>query len=94
MSVIVLVCVDEGKGVYTTLAFLVGAITSMFCGALGMQIATYSNYRTTIMAKHSLGAAFTTAYRAGCVMGFILVSSSMLVLLALILVYKEVMGLK
>lgn len=46
------------------------------------------------MAKNSLGAAFTTAYRAGCVMGFVLVASSMLVLLALILVYKEVMGLE
>lgn len=60
----------------------------MFCGALGMKIATYSNYRTTTMAKNSLGAAFNTAYRAGCVMGFVLVATSMLVLLALILVYK------
>lgn len=60
----------------------------MFCGALGMKIATYSNYRTTIMARSSLGAAFNTAYRAGCVMGFALVSCSMLILLILILLYK------
>lgn len=60
----------------------------MFCGALGMKIATYSNYRTTICARNSLGSAFTTAYRAGCVMGFVLVSCSMLILLFLILLYK------
>lgn len=66
----------------------------MFCGALGMKIATHANYRTTICAKNSLGSAFSTAYRAGCVMGFVLVSCSMLILLVLILVYKEIMELK
>jgi Na+/H+-translocating membrane pyrophosphatase len=60
----------------------------MFCGALGMKIATYSNYRTTICAKTSLGSAFKTAYRAGVIMGFVLVSISMLILLILILLYK------
>lgn len=94
MSGIVFFCVDEGKSVFTTFAFLIGAVTSMFCGALGMKIATYSNYRTTIMARNSLGAAFTTAYRAGCVMGFVLVSFSMFILLALILFYKSLMDLK
>ena len=94
MSGIVFFCVDEGKSVFTTFAFLIGAKTSMFCGALGMKIATYSNYRTTIMAKNSLGAAFTTAYRAGCVMGFVLVACSMFILLALILFYKSLMDLK
>lgn len=94
MSGIIFFCVDEASGIFTTFAFLVGAITSMFCGALGMKIATYSNYRTTIMARKSLGAAFNTAYRAGCVMGFVLVSVSMFVLLFLILLYKEILGLK
>lgn len=88
MAAIVFFCVDEGTSVFTTFAFMLGALTSMFCGALGMKIATYSNYRTTLMAKKSLGAAFTTAYRAGCVMGFVLVSVSMFILLVLILVYK------
>ena len=88
MAAIVFFCVDEGVGVFTTFAFLVGALTSMFCGALGMMVATYSNYRTTIMARSSLGAAFNTAYRAGCVMGFVLVSVSMFILLLLIMIYK------
>jgi Na+/H+-translocating membrane pyrophosphatase len=89
MGAVVFFCVDQAKTWYTTIAFVVGAITSMFCGAFGMKIATFSNYRTTISAKNSLGQAFKTAYRAGCVMGFTLVSISMLVLLLLIVVYKN-----
>lgn len=58
-----------------------------------MQIATFSNYRTTLAAKTSLGAAFKTAFRAGVVIGFTLVAISMLVLLALIFIYKKMMGI-
>ena len=35
---------------YTTVAFLVGALTSILCGFIGMKIATASNYRTTYSA--------------------------------------------
>lgn len=91
MALIVWICVDQMKTWYTTVAFIIGAATSMFCGAFGMKIATFSNYRTTIAAKKSLGQAFKVAYRAGCVMGFTLVSVSMLVLLILINVYKSLM---
>jgi inorganic pyrophosphatase len=76
---------------FTTAAFLAGAITSMFCGAFGMKIATFSNYRTTLAAKSSLGAAFKTAFRAGCVIGFTLVAISMIVLLIIINIYKSMM---
>lgn len=93
MGAVVFFCVDQAKTWYTTIAFLTGAITSMFCGAFGMKIATFSNYRTTISAKTSLGAAFKTAYRAGVVMGFTLVSISILVLLVLILIYKNSLGI-
>ncbi len=43
-----------------------------------MVIATKANFRTTYCAKHSLSAAFRTAYRAGCAMGFALVSIGLL----------------
>ena len=85
---IVWICVDSFNGAYTTFAFIFGAATSMACGAFGMYIATYSNFRTTICAKISLGYAFKTAYRAGVVIGFSLVSSSLLVLLMLIMLYQ------
>ena len=93
MAVIVFICVDQMKSWYTTAAFLIGAATSMFCGAFGMKVATFSNYRTTISAKKSLGSAFKVAYRAGCVMGFTLVSVSMAVLLILINVYQSMMDI-
>lgn len=94
MGAIVFVCVDQAKTWYTTIAFLIGAGTSMFCGGFGMKIATYSNYRTTLCAKKSLGEAFRTAYRAGCVMGFTLVSVSMIVLMVVILVYKSLLKIE
>lgn len=93
MAVIVYICVDQMQGFYTTVAFVLGAVTSMFCGAFGMKVATFSNYRTTLCAKKSLGLAFKTAFRAGCVIGFTLVSVSMSVLLILILVYKNLMSI-
>jgi K(+)-stimulated pyrophosphate-energized sodium pump len=50
----------------------------MGCGAIGMLIATQSNFRTAFTAKSSLALAFKTAYRAGVSMGFALVSIGLL----------------
>ena len=75
MFFIIFGAVEKGKTAYTAFAFAIGAITSMLCGAIGMMIATYTNYRVTFNAKSSgLAEAFRTAYRGGCVMGFALVS--------------------
>lgn len=94
IAVIVWACVDRFSSGYTTFAFLVGAVTSMACGAFGMHIATLSNFRTTICAKVSLGSAFKVAYRAGVVIGFALVSVSLVTLLLLITLYKNLLGLQ
>lgn len=67
-----------GEAVYTAVAFLIGAVVSMLCGCVGMIIATQANFRTTYCAKRSLSLAFRTAYRAGCAMGFALVSLGLL----------------
>lgn len=75
-------------------AFLLGAVTSMACGAFGMKIATFANFRTTQSAKNSLGQAFKTAFRSGTIIGFTLVSLAMLLLLALILLYKSLLKLE
>jgi H+-translocating diphosphatase len=37
---------------YTTFAFVLGALTSIFCGFVGMKIATASNYRTAYRAQY------------------------------------------
>jgi len=57
---------------FTTIAFLVGASTSAFCGYVGMKIATYANARTALEARKGIAQAFMTAFRAGSVMGFAL----------------------
>lgn len=80
-------------GIYTAVAFVIGAFISIVCGAVGMIIATQSNFRTTYCAKKSLAEAYRVAYRAGCAMGFALVSLGLLVLMVLILIYKGIMGI-
>jgi H+-translocating diphosphatase len=74
---------------YATIAYVVGSITSMFCGYIGMKIAVKSNFRTTYAAIHSLSGAFNTAFKAGCVMGFSMISISLAILLALFELYKK-----
>ena len=59
---------------WITFAFLLGAFTSLLSGYIGMKVAVYSNYRCAISAQYSQTQAFRVAYRAGCVMGFSLVS--------------------
>lgn len=41
--------------IFTTISFLVGAITSIICGYVGMKIAVYSNSRTAIQATKGNG---------------------------------------
>ena len=66
------------QGIWTAVAFLIGAIVSIICGIIGMVIATRTNYRVTYCAYGSLSSAFRTAYKAGCAMGFALVSIGLL----------------
>lgn len=75
---------------YAASAFITGALTSMLCGFIGMRIAVAANFRTTYKAMSSLSDAFTTAFRAGCVMGFSSVGIGLGVLLALLLIYMQV----
>lgn len=42
---------DYTRGGFTATAFVLGAITSMVSGYLGMKVAVYSNVRTTISAQ-------------------------------------------
>jgi len=66
------------KGIMTAISFAVGAIISIVCGCIGMVIATQTNFRTTYCAREGLAPAFRVAYRAGCAMGFALVSLGLL----------------
>lgn len=57
-------------GVYSSLAFLLGAGTSILSGYIGMLTATAGNVRTAVAARESLAKGFSTAIHAGAVMGF------------------------
>jgi inorganic pyrophosphatase len=68
------------NAIFSTIAFVLGAVTSLVSGFLGMKIATYANARTTLEARKGVGKAFITAFRSGAVMGFLLAASGLLVL--------------
>lgn len=80
------------NAIFTTVAFLLGALTSVLSGFLGMKIATYANARTTLEARKGVGKAFTTAFRAGAVMGFLLAANGLLVLYVSINLFKLYYG--
>merc|ERR1719277_2559252 len=75
-------------GAATTVAFVVGAITSILCGWIGMRIAVYTNVRTTHQCWKDLSSGFDVAIQGGCVMGLSLVSLGVLMLFLLILGFK------
>jgi inorganic pyrophosphatase len=89
---------------FTTLSFVLGGVTSIVAGYIGMKIAVFSNARTAIQCSGGLAAnlvdpkyrteeqkwkeGFNCAFRAGSVMGFSLTGVGVLVLYLSTLVYK------
>ncbi len=65
-------------GVYTAIAFIVGAACSMASGIIGMFISVKANLRTAAAARHSLVEAVQVAMRGGAVSGFLVVALSLL----------------
>ncbi|KAM1155052.1 hypothetical protein ACFX13_026575 [Malus domestica] len=78
--------------IFSTVAFVLGGITSVLSGFLGMKIATYANARTTLEARKGVGKAFITAFRSGAVMGFLLATNGLLVLFITINLFKLYYG--
>jgi len=89
-GVLIAVAIDDPhtpgvyEGVPTAIAFVLGCLTSVLAGFIGMKIATAGNVRTAGAAKSSIAEAFVIALNSGAVMGFALVS---LALFGLIGVY-------
>lgn len=80
----------NGFSLYATASYLVGSVTSMCCGYIGMKIAVQANFRTTFKAIHSLSGAFSCAYSAGAVMGFSMISISMILLALLLQIFTSI----
>ena len=59
-------------------AFLTGGFFSGLCGWLGMRTATMASNRTTQGAKESLNRGLVVAFRAGAVMGLVVVGFGLL----------------
>ena len=83
----------EGSQVvpYTTIAFIIGALTSMLCGYIGMRIATQCNIKTTYLCGIDIFEGFKVAFQGGEVLGFCLVGIALLVLEILVLTYKAIL---
>lgn len=81
---------DMKAGGLTSFAFILGAVTSIASGYIGMRVAVYSNVRTTINAmKPGYKDCFNTAFRAGSVMGFALTGLGILVLYMTLLFFYQ-----
>merc|ERR1719247_1385599 len=78
----------------TTVSFVVGGITSILCGWIGMKIAVFTNVRTAHECWKELALGFDVAIQGGSVMGLSLVSLGVLVLFALIKVLQMYSPLK
>lgn len=80
------------NGLFSTIAFNLGAVTSIAAGFLGMKIATYANARVAVEARKGIAPAFEVAFRSGSVMGFLLTSMGLLVLYVALLAFRAVYG--
>jgi len=75
---------------FTTIAFVVGSVTSIASGWIGMTIAVEANVRTSCVAydnRGNYGPPFVIAFKAGAVMGFALVALGILNLYILVSLY-------
>ncbi len=80
---------DFNEGIYTALAFVIGAVISSVCAFLGMRIATLGNVRTTIAATRSITEAFKMAFNSGAVMGFALTGLAVIGMLVVVLWFRN-----
>ena len=88
---------DYTAGAMTAAAFVVGGLTSIVSGYIGMMVAVESNARTTTVAINAdegeqYQASFNAAFRAGGVMGYCLTGLSLLVLYAMCNLFSGVEG--
>jgi len=74
---------------YTSIAFIIGAGTSILAGYIGMRIAVFTNSRTTFLCCDSTHRGFHAAFQGGQVLGFTLVGLALLILQVIILIFKN-----
>jgi K(+)-stimulated pyrophosphate-energized sodium pump len=68
----------HAQNVVVPFAFLTGGFFSGLCGFFGMKTATNAGARTANAARHSLNSGLVVAFRAGAVMGLVVVGFALL----------------
>lgn len=86
-GIIVLTVEESYTSFWTSTAYLVGSLTSIISGYLGMSIAVKTNFRTSFCCKKSLNEGFIVAFRGGAVLGFLLVGLGLLNMMILLVFY-------
>jgi inorganic pyrophosphatase len=80
-------------GGLTVASFLVGSVTSIVSGYIGMMVAVFANARTAVSAvpdgPTGWKGAFNCAFRAGAVMGFSLCGLAIAILYGLCMIYRD-----
>jgi len=71
-------------------AFLTGGFLSGLCGWLGMKTATMASNRTAQGAKESMNRGLTVAFRAGAVMGLVVVGFGLLFITVWFLILSKI----
>lgn len=79
-------------GVYTGIAFMVGAICSGLAGFIGMYVSVRANVRCASAATRSLRETMTVALRGGAVSGLLVMSLSLLGVGAIFGVYSNLLN--
>ncbi|MHC4415896.1 MAG: sodium-translocating pyrophosphatase [Planctomycetota bacterium] len=78
LAVLVLMGVTGIQSLMTPVGVLFACLFSGMCGWFGMRMATNASARTTFAAKQSLNEGLTVAFRAGAVMGLVVVGFALL----------------
>ena len=85
--VFVFVVIASFLSIKTAIAFLVGAVSSIIAGYIGMRIAVKSNVRTAQAAKNGMKEALSVSFSGGTVMGLCVVGLGLLGLGVLTIVF-------
>lgn len=78
VAVVLILLIGFSLNWLTALGFGIGALMSAAAGYIGMNVAVRSNNKTTEAARQGLSAAFSLAFKAGSVTGYMVVGLGLL----------------
>ncbi len=76
-------------GIWTAVAYVLGAMSSALAGYFGMQVALMANAKSATAAKKGLATAFPIAFNAGGVMGMSVVGLAVLGMGLIYIIFRD-----